>query len=190
MISIALLALAPALAYDVQGTISDFARQPDGTIKALVTNPEKPARGYDKAVVRIGKGTPVVDLKGADARAFLRDGTLVGVTFTGPVMKSYPAQATAKRVVILKERFYATGKLTNLSKTPHGLRFTVLDDDQQPYAVATLKPETTIWKVRNGKRIPAKPSDLRNGLRVSMDYDGMVAMSMPPQGAAGIVIIL
>lgn len=190
MISFALLALAPALAFDVQGEVSDLNRLPDGSLRALVSNPEKPTKGYDKAVVRIGKGTPVVDLKGTDARAFLRNGTLVGVTFTGPVAKSYPAQATAKRVVILKEKFYATGKLTNLSQTPSGLRFTVLDDDQQPYAVATLKPSTAIYKVRNGKRIPAKPSDLKNGIRVSMDYDGMVALSMPPQGAAGIVVIL
>lgn len=189
MIAVALLALAPTLAFDVQGSISDFTQLPDGSLRALVTNPQKPAKGYDKAIVRIGKTTPVVNLKGADARGLLRDGTVIGVTFTGPVMKSYPAQATAKRVVVLKEKFYVTGKLVNLARTPHGLRFTVLDDDNQPYAVATVMPNTKIWRERNGKRVPAKATDLRDGLRVSMDYQGAVALSMPPQGGAGIIVI-
>jgi hypothetical protein len=189
MIAVALLALAPTLAFDVQGSVSDLSLLPDGSIRALVTNPQKPTKGYDKAIVRIGKTTPVVDLKGADARAFLRDGTLVGVTFTGPVLESYPVQAAAKRVVILKEKFYATGKLVHLARTPHGLRFTVLDAQNQPYAVATVMPKTKIFKVRNGKRVPAPASELRNGVRVSMDYDGPVAMSMPPQGGAGIIVI-
>lgn len=178
------------LRYDIQGTVSDLAIQPNGTLSALVSAPIKPAKGYEKATVRIGKSTPIVDLKGHNARPFLRDGVTVGITFAGPVAESYPVQAAAKRVVILKERFYATGELANLAQTPHGVRFTVLDDDQQPYAVATVMPKTTIWRVRNGKRVPATAKDLKNGIRVSMDYDGMVALSMPPQGGAGIIVIL
>lgn len=189
MITVALLALVPMLKYDVQGSVSELALQNDGSIRILVTAPDKPTKGYDKASVRIGKSTPVVDLRGRNVRPFLRDGATVGVTFTGPVAESYPVQATAKRVVILKERFYATGKLANLAQTPHGLRLTVLDDDQQPYAVATVTAKTTIWRLRNGRLIPATAKELRNGIRISMDYDGMVALSMPPQGGAGIIVI-
>ncbi|MGV3617039.1 MAG: hypothetical protein ACO1SV_17065 [Fimbriimonas sp.] len=190
MMAVALLVLAPLAAYDVQGTVSDFEKNPAGSIRMLVTDPRKPKSGYDRATVTIGRRTAVVDRQGRDARAFLRDGVTVGVIFIGPVAESYPVQATAGRVVILKERFDATGTITRLTKTPHGLQFVVSrPGSTENLAVATVAPTTGIFRLRNGRRIPASVRDIRKGVMVDLAYEGPVLLSMPPQGRAGLVII-
>ncbi len=63
--------------------------------------------GYPVAQVTVGTGARVVrrtagDLSPAGAED-LRLGTRVQAWFTGPVLRSYPAQATARLVVIVPE---------------------------------------------------------------------------------------
>ena len=57
--------------------------------------------GSEKAVARIGQGTPVFGPGGAAADFdALKVGQWVRVWFTGPVAQSYPVQATASAVAI------------------------------------------------------------------------------------------
>ena len=62
---------------------------------------ESPAgsTGVGKCVVRV---VPATELSATDGMSVesIGVGTEVSVWFTGPVMKSYPAQATAARIVV------------------------------------------------------------------------------------------
>jgi len=61
---------------------------------------------FDKASVTITDKTRIFEQKGQDRRPVtfesLKMGQRVQARFTGPVMESYPVQATASEVVILK----------------------------------------------------------------------------------------
>lgn len=61
---------------------------------------------FDKASATITDETRILEQKGEDRRAVgfeaLQVGQRVEARFTGPVMESYPVQATAIEVVILK----------------------------------------------------------------------------------------
>ena len=72
------------------------------TLPTIVVE-EKPTEphGSDKAVVRITDATQVLRRGGGVmSPTELRVGQLVKVWFTGPVMESYPLQATARVIVI------------------------------------------------------------------------------------------
>ena len=60
---------------------------------------EAGSTGVGKCVVRV---IPATELSATDGTSVesIRVGTEVSVWFTGPVMKSYPAQATAARLVV------------------------------------------------------------------------------------------
>jgi beta-N-acetylhexosaminidase len=62
--------------------------------------------GYDKAQVRILKGTTIERLVGKERKKAgiddLRKGAKVEVVFTGPVAESYPVMATANAILILE----------------------------------------------------------------------------------------
>lgn len=63
---------------------------------------------FDKASVIIKDKTRIFEQKGRSRRSvtfdYLKVGQKVQARFTGPVLESYPVQATATEIVILKQR--------------------------------------------------------------------------------------
>jgi beta-N-acetylhexosaminidase len=63
--------------------------------------------GYDKASVKVTEKTSLKKRVGKDLKDAkfedVKEGTKVEAVFTGPVLQSFPVQATAKEVVILEE---------------------------------------------------------------------------------------
>jgi len=94
----------PNEAPGISGTITSIERSADGTIVLLVESvPGGPAQMSgqpvgDKASVRVGTDTPVVNLDGSDARPGLKEGMTAEVWFEGAVAESYPVQGTAAYV--------------------------------------------------------------------------------------------
>jgi hypothetical protein len=92
----------------VRGEIRSFERGGEGkvTAKMLVVGKLGPGVMLDRAVVRTTAET--IFHKRKDGKVVpaslkdLRKGGKVEVRFTGPILKSYPAQATASHVMILK----------------------------------------------------------------------------------------
>ncbi|HEY0151503.1 MAG TPA: DUF3221 domain-containing protein [Longimicrobium sp.] len=97
----------PEQAPDIIGTVEE-RREVQGGVSVLIQQDSTRSAGYPVARVTVGSGARVVrraegGLAPASAEA-LRVGTRVQAWFTGPVMRSYPAQATARLVVIVPER--------------------------------------------------------------------------------------
>lgn len=63
---------------------------------------------YDKADIGVTATTKIIMMRGADRVPApfdsLRSGQTIEARFTGPVMKSYPARATASEIVVLEPR--------------------------------------------------------------------------------------
>ncbi len=189
MTALAILALA-ATAADLTGAVEDLKWQPDGSATMLVVDRTPDKNKVDRAAVRLPKYVKVVDRHGRDARPFLRNGVEIAVRFKGPVAESYPVQATAGSIRLLKEPFYTTGILARA-------------ESRQPYTYAVLKPGTSevmarftldrstkIWEeYARGRRVPKLWNALVPGRRVSFDYEGAVAMIYPPNGRAAVVVV-
>ena len=87
----------PAGAPSITGIVT--AVQPDGRIR-IEERPDETA-GSAKAVVRLSDGATLLHRSGAPAAIdAIRNGVRVSAWFTGPVMESYPVQATANAIVI------------------------------------------------------------------------------------------
>jgi hypothetical protein len=107
---IALLALAcssattqelPKMPASISGQITSVNRAGEKIGSIRVEAQPGDSAGSDKAVARIGQGTPVFGPGGAAADFdALKVGQWVRVWFTGPVAQSYPVQATASAVAI------------------------------------------------------------------------------------------
>ncbi len=99
----------PSPDYDIKGNISDV--QPAGgqledVLGRIRIEGEKIAGNrYDKAVVAVSTSTRIWEKKGDEyvsaAWEDLQFGATVTAKFTGPVMESYPVQASAAEIVIL-----------------------------------------------------------------------------------------
>ena len=100
-------AAAPA---DIRGKITSINRanaESDEVIGTLMIEGVKEAdTGVDKASVRVTKETRIIDRRGKERGtvAFddLKTGQKVEARFLGPVMESYPVQATAGEIVIIE----------------------------------------------------------------------------------------
>ena len=110
LIIIALLAIAcssattrelPSTPPSIIGQITHVNRAGEKIGSIRVEAQPGDSAGSEKAVARVGQGTPVVGIggKAADFNA-LQVGQWVRVWFTGPVAQSYPVQATASAVAI------------------------------------------------------------------------------------------
>ena len=108
---IALLAIACSTATTTQelprtpasiiGQITSVNRAGENIGSIRVEAQPGDSAGSEKAVARIGQGTPVFGPGGAAADFdALKVGQWVRVWFTGPVAQSYPVQATASAVAI------------------------------------------------------------------------------------------
>lgn len=81
---------------DIEGMIT----QADGGILLIEENPEEKS-GSPKAYVRITEETDLVDTEGRSVRLDdVTAGMRARAWFSGPVMESYPLQATAERVAV------------------------------------------------------------------------------------------
>jgi hypothetical protein len=93
----------PEEAADIIGTVTD-RREVQGGVSVRIQQDSTRSAGYPVAQVTVGSGARVLrrtagGLSAAGAED-LRVGTRVQAWFTGPVLRSYPAQATARLVVI------------------------------------------------------------------------------------------
>jgi hypothetical protein len=190
--SIAFLSLVqplPLPKFDMVGDILEVDWKPVAGPVLSVSAPDGP---YRRAKVRVIRTTKVVDANGKEARNLLRARNHIGIVFHGPVAESDPVQVTARRIVVLEERFDASGILERVPAGGPGQRprWAVRSPkNRQILAIAAVEPTTAIYRVRFGRRVPGTARDLRPGLRIDLAYDGPVLMSFPPQGRAGVIVI-
>jgi len=102
----------PSTGADIRGTITDILQadaqsREEGIIgSVLIEGVIEEDTEFDKASVTITDKTRVLEQKGEDRLSVtfesLKIGQRVEARFTGPVMESYPVQATASEIVILK----------------------------------------------------------------------------------------
>jgi hypothetical protein len=95
---------------DIRGTVTDLqlagagGQQILGT--ALIEGPIADGTRFDQASVRITSETRIWEQQGTEHRAVaveaLATGQRVEARFSGPVAESYPVQATAAEIVILR----------------------------------------------------------------------------------------
>jgi hypothetical protein len=92
-------------AADIAGTVTSVSGRTDGVTILVESDPSTPTSG-SKASVAVTSSTRVTRrAQGGDVTATLRDlvpGTMVEVWFDGPAAMSYPIQAKAQTVVIVR----------------------------------------------------------------------------------------
>ncbi len=91
---------------DIRGNITNI-QQADGTAgSVLIEGALEDDTQYDRAVVNITDQTRILKQEGEErvpaAVEDLEVGQRVEAEFTGPVLESYPVQATASEIVILE----------------------------------------------------------------------------------------
>lgn len=114
---LALVAFLPALAKDeekisirgmpVSITPANDTAKKAGILGTLVMEGQKSKDvEYDKASVKVTKATKIFVRSGKDLKPAkfedLKPGVKMEIQFTGPVAESYPVQATAGKIVIIK----------------------------------------------------------------------------------------
>lgn len=91
---------------DIIGTVTERREVRDG-VSVLIQQDSTRSAGYPVARVTVRSGSSVMRRTAGGlapaAAEELRVGTRVQAWFTGPVLRSYPAQATARLVVIVPE---------------------------------------------------------------------------------------
>jgi hypothetical protein len=108
-----LTAAGDAAKVDIRGSITKSVAASDdakkkGLVGIIMVEGEKTKdTGYDKASVKITDKTSIKKMVGKDRQGAkfedLKVGAKVAAIFTGPVLQSYPVQATAKEIVILED---------------------------------------------------------------------------------------
>lgn len=90
---------------DITGIVTNVSGRTDGVSVLVESDPSTPTSGQ-KASVAVTSGTRVTRrAQGGDVAATMRDlvpGTVVEVWFDGPAAMSYPIQAKAQAVVIVR----------------------------------------------------------------------------------------
>ena len=96
----------PSDAPSIRGTITNSTAATTGDLLGSILVEEVPSdqSGSDKSSVRVGRDTRILVRGSAGLRrgtfADLHTGQIAEAWFTGPVMESYPTQATASVVVV------------------------------------------------------------------------------------------
>jgi hypothetical protein len=169
--------------------------------------PEKDTN-FDKAGINVTKDTRIYrQLEGQrTAVSFdaLRLGQLVEATFTGPVLMSYPVQATASVVVILAETAPTFGVDIRGAITQIGITDSIdpniigvmrvegslQTDTRYDSARITIRRDTRISQFQSRVSAPATFNDLKLGQRVEVSFTGDVLQSYPAQATAAKIVIL
>ena len=142
---------------DVRGAITRLtqgAEDPETLGRLLIEGGLKPDTKFDKALVRVTEATRLFreGERGREPARFadLAVGQQVEATFDGPVAKSYPPQATARQIVILRGDPPATGDAETPAPepgdtAPESFEGTVgiLDRPKPDAPVATLREVRT-----------------------------------------------
>jgi hypothetical protein len=113
LIAVGALALASAAQdgakVDIRGKVTKFSVvKPNnaGILASVMVEGKKENSNYDKAAVKITNKTKLEKLVGKERRPAtledLKEGVQVEAKFTGPVLQSYPVQATAAEVLIVE----------------------------------------------------------------------------------------
>ena len=101
LVMVANMAVAEKAPLSIRGEVTKIS----GKSVLLVEGKKDADTIYDKASVTIKNTTKILRVEGEQLKeAKLEDlkvGTMVEITFTGPVKESYPVQADAGKVVIL-----------------------------------------------------------------------------------------
>ena len=96
---------------DIRGKITNIHRAgqdvDDKLLGSILIEGAKEAdTEFDKASVRVTNETRIFDERGRERRQVsfysLKTGQKVSARFVGPIMESYPVQATASEIIILK----------------------------------------------------------------------------------------
>jgi hypothetical protein len=90
---------------DIAGIVTSVSGRADGVSVLVESDPSTPTAGQ-KASVAVTSGTPITRrAQGGDVTAAMRDlvpGMVVEVWFDGPAAMSYPIQAKAQALVIVR----------------------------------------------------------------------------------------
>jgi hypothetical protein len=96
---------AASRAADIAGIVTSVSGRTDGVSVLVESDPSTPTSGQ-KASVAVTSGTHITRrAQGGDVAATMRDlvpGTMVEVWFDGPAAMSYPIQAKALALVIVR----------------------------------------------------------------------------------------
>jgi beta-N-acetylhexosaminidase len=98
---------------DIRGSVTKITPANDDAKKrglmgvVMVEGTKEKDTAYDKASIKITDKTTLKKVVGKERKDAkfedLKQGCKVAATFTGPVLQSYPVQATAKEVIILED---------------------------------------------------------------------------------------
>jgi hypothetical protein len=184
------------------------ADQRGGTLGTILVHGEvEPDTAHDRALITITADTDLNRRDGPQPLAFagLHVGDTVEAWFTGPVLDSYPVQATAARIVLLAEAAHPTpdpeddpsirGMIVTKEDAPgegdilgtllvYGDEDTGLDYDT---AYVRITSETL---VRGVDGAPADWDSLAVADVIEVWFTGPVAESYPVQATAGLISVL
>jgi hypothetical protein len=92
--------------YHIEGTVTSVTRLPNGLLELAVDGEKTAATQYDRARVTVSTTATVVRQQGTQevqgTISELERGQRVRISFVGPVRLSYPVQADAGRILILR----------------------------------------------------------------------------------------
>jgi hypothetical protein len=212
---------APALfAADIRGEITNVqaaANNPNSVGFIRVEGNKERDTQFDKASIRVTPRTAIFKIgdgkKVAAKFSEFKVGQTVEATFTGPVAESYPVQATASEIVILKSadaepspappRGEAAvdirGKITRLMmpdpREDSLVRYlhvagNLEKDTRYDKANVRVPTEVRVFKIAEGKKVDAKYTELKQGQLVEIIFKGAVSKSQPVQASAAEIVIL
>lgn len=189
----------------VRGVVKDIVKGKDG-ITFLVEGKLEADTMLDTAYVTVNMQTTVlkdgVELTDQFAYGEIKEGDIVEAVFTGPIAKSYPAQALAKKVNIITEASEApvinarvktpeiVGKILEIEEGGKRLLVDSKDADVTGLVWVTITEETNFFE-----NIPANVAigfrdvsrDFQVGNHVEIIIEGGVKESYPMQATASAV---
>jgi hypothetical protein len=178
--------VVPRAAPSIRGTITAI----DANGRLRVEADAGTVIGFREAVVALTPESKVTDASGQTiSDDTLTVGTRVSVFFTGPVLETFPVQATAGAIVMDADVPAPAPSMTGIitSITPTGA-LRVQEDTNSPggfgEALIRLTPQT---QVTDASGQPLSRDALVVSARVSVFFAGPILESLPPQATAGTI---
>lgn len=181
---------------------ADEAQPPrgEGTTSGTITEV-----GKDRILVKggefplyliIGEETQIVKRTGGveetATAADLQLGLQVEAAYSGPMLKSYPGQVGADKIVILADRpaLLFRGAIEAVEEGRILVAGAPMMNGEPERLYLFITAETRIVRVVNGAEEPATAADLTAGTQVEAVYSGPMLLSYPGQVGADTVRIL